>query len=34
MTQYDTLNVTLSNSQLGKLKSAIKYGTKLTLNLS
>ena len=34
MTQYDTLNVKLSNSQLNKLKSAIKNGTKVTLNLS
>ena len=33
MTQYNTLNVKLSNSQLNKLKSAIKNGTKLTLNL-
>ena len=34
MTQYNTLNVKLSNSQLNKLKSAIKNGTKVTLNLS
>ena len=34
MTQYNTLNVKLSNSQLIKLKSAIKNGTNLTLNLS
>ena len=34
MTQYNTLNVTLSNSQLNKLKSAIKNGTNVTLNLS
>ena len=27
MTQYNSLNVTLSNSQLYKLKSAIKNGT-------
>ena len=33
MTQYNTLNVKLSNSQLNKLKSAIKNGTKLTSNL-
>ena len=26
MTQYNVLNVKLSNSQLNKLKSAIKYG--------
>ena len=32
-TQYNTLNVKLSNSQLNKLKSAIKKGTKVTLNL-
>ena len=34
MTQYNTLNVKLSNSQLNKLKSAIKIGTEVTLNLS
>ena len=34
MTQYNTLNVKLSNSQLNKLKSAIKNETKVTLNLS
>ena len=34
MTQYNTLHVKLSNSQLNKLKSAIKNGTKVTLNLS
>ena len=34
MTQYNTLNLKLSNSQLNKLKSAIKNGTELTLNLS
>ena len=34
MTQYNTLNVKLSNSQLHQLKSAIKDGTKVTLNLS
>ena len=34
MTQYDTLNVKLSNSQLNKLKSGIKNGTEVTLNLS
>ena len=27
MTKYNSLNVKLSNSQLNKLKSAIKYGT-------
>ena len=34
MTQYNTLNVKLSNSQLNKLKSGIKTGIELTLNLS
>ena len=34
MTQYNTLNVKLSNSQLNKLISAIKKGTEVTLNLS
>ena len=34
MTQYNTLNVKLSNSQLNKLKSVIKNGTEVTLNLS
>ena len=34
MTQYNTLNVKLSNSQLNKLKSTIKKGTEVTLNLS
>ena len=34
MTQYNTLNVKLSNSQLNKLKSTIKNGTEVTLNLS
>ena len=34
MTQYNTLHVKLSNSQLSKLKSAIKNGTEVTLNLS
>ena len=34
MTQYDTLNVKLSNSQLNRLKSGIKNGTEATLNLS
>ena len=33
MTQYNTLNVKLSNSQLNKLKSAIKNATEATLNL-
>ena len=34
MTQYKTLHVKLSNSQLNKLKSGIKNGTEVTLKLS
>ena len=34
MTQHYTLNVKLSNSQLNELKSGIKNGTQVTLNLS
>ena len=34
MTEYNMLNVTLSNSQLNKLKSEIKNETEVTLNLS
>ena len=34
MTQYNTLNVNLSNSQLKKLRSAIKIRFEVTLNLS
>ena len=34
MTQYNTLNVKLSHSQLNKLKSAIKNGTEVNLNVS
>ena len=34
MTQYNTLNVKLSNSQLNKVKSGIKHITKVTLKLS
>ena len=34
MTQYNSLNVKLSNSQLNKLKSAIKNGTDVVLRLS
>ena len=34
MTQYNRINVKLSNSQLNKLKYAIKNETKLTLNFS
>ena len=33
MTHYNTLNVKLSNSQLNKLKSEIKSGTKVTLKI-
>ena len=33
MTQYNTLNVKLSNWQFNKLKSGIKNGTEVTLNL-
>ena len=32
MTQYNKLNVKLSNLQLNKLKPAIKNGTEVTLN--
>ena len=34
MTQYNNTNVKLSNSQLNKLKSGIKNGTEVILNLS
>ena len=34
MTQYNNLNVKLSNSQHNKLKSGIKKGTKVTLKMS
>ena len=34
MTQYNTLNVKLSNSQLNKLNSGIKYSTEVTLKFS
>ena len=34
MTQYSSLNVKLSNSQLNKLKSAIKNETDVVLRLS
>ena len=34
MTQYDARNLKLSNLQPNKLKSAIKNGTKVILNLS
>ena len=33
MTRYNTLNVKLSNSQLNKLKSGIKSGTEIILNV-
>ena len=33
MTQYSTLNVKLSSSQLNKLKSGIKDGTEVTLKI-
>ena len=34
MTQHSTLNVRLSKSQLRRLKSGVKHGDKVTLNLS
>ena len=34
MTQYNSLNVKLSNSQLNKLKSAIKNKSEVVLRLS
>ena len=34
MTQYNTLNLKLSNSQLNKLKSGMKNGTEVSLKLS
>ena len=34
MTQYNTLNVNSSNSQLNKLKSGIKNGTEVTVKIS
>ena len=34
MTQYNSLNVKLSNSQLNKVKSAIKNESELVLRLS
>ena len=34
MTQYNSLNVKLSNSQLSKLKSAMKNKTEVVLRLS
>ena len=34
MTRYNTLNIKLSNTKLTKLKSGIKNGTQITLDLS
>ena len=34
MTQYNTLNEKCSNSEFNKLKSAIKNGTEVALNIS
>ena len=34
MTQYNTLNLKLSSSQIKKLKSGIKNGTEVTLKIS
>ena len=34
MTEYNTLNVKLSNSQINKLKPGIKNGAKITLKIS
>ena len=34
MTQYNSLNVKLSNSQLNRLKSAMKNETEIVLRLS
>ena len=34
MTQHNTLIVKLSNSQLNKLKSEVKYGAEVTLSIS
>ena len=34
MTQYSTLSIKLSNSQINKFKSGRKNGTEVTLNLS
>ena len=34
MTQYNNLNVKLSNSQLNKLKFGIKNDTEVTLHIS
>ena len=34
MTEYNTLNVRLSTSKINELKSGIKYGTEVTLEIS
>ena len=34
MTQYNTLNIKLSNSQLYKIKSGVRNGTEVTLKIS
>ena len=34
MTQYNTLNIHFSNSQINKLKSGINNGTEVTLKIS
>ena len=34
MTQFNTLNVKLSNSQVNKFKSGVKNGTQVTLRFS
>ena len=34
MTQYSTLNIKLSNSELNKLKSGLKNGSEVTLEIS
>ena len=34
MTQYNTLNIRMCNSQLNKLKSGIKNGAEVTLKIS
>ena len=34
MTQYNTLNVKLSNSRLNNSRSTMKNGTEVTLNIS
>ena len=34
MAHYNTLNVTLSNSQLNKLKPGIESGTEVTVSIS